>query len=104
MLYRVKKVEYLDGYRLKLKFTNGSIRIVDLSNRLKSAKNLFLDLTDLDYFKQVKCDGYSIIWPNGIDFCPNVLYEMGKPVTETKKKQRKTASVSARRKRSKLKA
>lgn len=27
MLYRVKKVEYLDGYRLKLKFTNGSIRI-----------------------------------------------------------------------------
>ena len=86
-MYRVKKVEYLDGYRLKLTFNNASIRIVDLADELKDAKNLFLDLIDKDYFKKVECDGFSIIWPNGIDFCPDLLYKMGKSVTRAKSKR-----------------
>ena len=77
MLQSVKKVEYLAGYRLKLHFDNGKIKIVNLEERLKNAKNLFTRLKDLDYFKKVECDGESIFWPNGIDICPDVLYAMG---------------------------
>jgi hypothetical protein len=79
MLPRVKKVEYIDGYRLKIQFTNGKTKIVDLEGRLKNAKNLFLELKDLEYFKKVECDGYSICWPNGIDYCPDLLYILVPP-------------------------
>jgi len=41
MLPRVKKVAYVDGYRLKIQFTNGKTKIVDLEERLKKAKKIF---------------------------------------------------------------
>lgn len=94
MLARVKKVEYIDGYRLKIQFTNGKTKIVDLEGRLKKAKNLFLDLKDIDYFQKVECDGYSICWPNGIDYCPDLLYSIGEDIqlpTQTRKKPSKVS-------------
>lgn len=72
---RVKKVEYINGYQLKLHFDNGKIKIIDLADELKIAKNKFIDLVSIDYFKKVRCDCSTIIWPNGIDFCPDWLYE-----------------------------
>lgn len=83
---RVKKVEYLDGYRLKLKFDNGKVKVIDLEDELRGAKNNFRDLKDISYFKKVKCDGFSIIWPNDIDFCPNWLYKHAKDIPSTKKR------------------
>lgn len=56
------------------------IKRVDLKPLLKNAKNIFLDLKNIDYFKTVQCDGYSISWPNRIDVCPEVLYDKGKPI------------------------
>ena len=41
MLHIVKKVEYVEGYKLKLKFNDGKIKIVDFEERLKEAKNMF---------------------------------------------------------------
>jgi len=99
MLYRVKKVEYLSGYKLKLQFTNGRIKVVDLEPMLKDAKNMFLQLKDIDYFKMVECDGYSICWPNGIDFCPDLLYKAGKEVIQQKRKRKKDSrALKVRRK------
>ena len=40
-MHRVKKVEHLGGYKLKLQFNNGEIKIVDLEEFLKKAKNKF---------------------------------------------------------------
>ena len=102
MLRRVKKVNYLDGYRLKLQFDNEVIKIVDLEDMLKGAKNMFLQLLDLNYFRKVACDGYSICWPNGIDFCPDLLYRSGKNVTQ-KTKRKKVSRAVKMRKRSKAK-
>ena len=83
MLYIVKKVEYIEGYKLKLHFNDRSVKIVDLEKMLKNAKNMLIPLRDVDYFKKVKCDGTTICWPNGVDFCPDVLYKMGNDLKRT---------------------
>ena len=85
MLHIVKKVEYVEGYKLKLKFNDGKIKIVDFEERLKEAKNMFLPLKNINYFKKVRADGTTIVWPNGLDLCPDVLYEKGKDVKKTSK-------------------
>ena len=104
MLHTVKKVQYLEEYKIKLSFNDKSIKIVDLEKMLKNAKNMFLPLKDIDYFKQVKCDGTTIIWPNGVDLCPDVLYNMGKSVKQPICKPSKRAISSSRRRKSRVKA
>jgi len=98
MLRRVKKVEYLSGYRLRLQFDNGRIKVVDLEGILKNAKNMFLQLVDINYFKKVESDGYSICWPNGIDFCPNLLYRTGKDIVQKPKRRNPSRGIKTRRK------
>lgn len=80
MLQTIIKVEYLDGYRLKLHFKNGEVKIFNMEERLKNAKNMFLPLKDLEFFKQVKCEDGTIVWPNGVDLCPDALYQRSKDV------------------------
>jgi len=45
-------------------------------------------LQETKYFKKVKMDklNYTITWPNGADFCPDVLYESGMEVAPPKKR------------------
>ncbi|MDE3046031.1 MAG: DUF2442 domain-containing protein [Verrucomicrobiota bacterium] len=75
---RIIKVEYVSGYKLKLTFSDKTIKIVDLEEKVKHGKRIFLPLKDLDYFKQVAVDDcqLSICWPNGADICPDTLYQM----------------------------
>jgi hypothetical protein len=87
MLHTVKKAEYLNGYKIKLYFDNRKIKIVNLENMLRKAKNMLLPLTKLDYFKQVQCDGITIYWPNGVDLCPDMLYKMGEELTPSPRKR-----------------
>lgn len=77
-MHRVKKVEYVEGYKLRLTFGDRVVKIVDLKSYL--TQGVFLPLKDIECFKQVFIDGHSIAWPNEADFCPDVLYEIGKTV------------------------
>ena len=81
---RIKKVEYLNGYKLKLLFSDKITKIVDIEPIIKKSKGLFHPLMDVEYFKKVSLDDVqyplSICWPNGEDLCPDVLYEMGEEV------------------------
>ena len=90
MLHIIKKVEYIEGYKLKLFFNDSKIKIVDFEDKLKEAKNMFLPLKEIEYFKKVKADGTTIVWPNGLDLCPDVLYETGKEIPKKKSAQAKT--------------
>ncbi|MFA6916482.1 MAG: DUF2442 domain-containing protein [Parachlamydiales bacterium] len=83
MLHAVKKVEYIKDYKLKLTFRNKDVKIVDLKDELWGL--MFEPLVNIEYFQQVKIDGSTIAWPNGADFCPDVLYEIGKEVKENKR-------------------
>jgi hypothetical protein len=94
-----KKVEYIDGYGLRLHFDDRSIKVVDLENMLKRAKNMLLPLKDLEYFKKVLCDGFSICWPNGVDFCPDVLYSMGRKMARPSRRKRPSSRPKSRRRR-----
>lgn len=72
----VKDVEYLDNYRLLVKFADEKIKIVDLEDRLKG--EYFEPLKDIEEFKKVYPDGLSITWENGLDISPEFLYTIGK--------------------------
>ena|SRR3989338_7478986 len=95
---RVIQVEYVGEYKLKLTFGNKEIKIVDLAEKIKNAKGMFLPLSDVEFFKKVAVDDcqLSIFWPNGADICPDVLYAMGSSIPR-RKRARKNLSVVGRR-------
>lgn len=91
---KITKVEYVSEHKLKLTFGNNEVKIVDLADKIKHAKGIFLPLKDLEFFKKVTIDdcGLSICWPNGADICPDVLYEMGQTVRNKKSTKKKSPS------------
>ena len=98
MLHTVKKADYVEGYKLKLVFNDGCVKIVNLENMIKNAKNMFIPLMNLDYFKKVKCDGITISWPNGVDLCPDVLYGIGKNLKQSTSKRRPSRTIKSQKK------
>lgn len=86
---RVKQVEYVNEYKLKLLFSDKKTKIVDLAEIIKKGGYYFDPLKDIEFFKQVSLDDeeypLSIRWPNEADLCPDVLYEMGVDIPEEKK-------------------
>jgi len=79
-LPRITSVEPLEGFRLRLAFTDGLIREVDLSDDLWG--QVAEPLQDPDYFCQVRVDNElgTVVWPNGYDLDPDVLHGDYKPV------------------------
>ncbi len=74
-LVRIRSVETLTGYRVRLGFTDGSLREVDLERYLHGP--IFEAIrSDPQVFRSVKVDKRmgTIVWPNGADIDPDVLY------------------------------
>jgi hypothetical protein len=71
---RITAVEPLDGFRLRLTFTDGLVREVDLSQDLWGM--MAEPLQDPAYFRQVRVDPElgTVVWPNGYDLDPDVLH------------------------------
>lgn len=74
---RVKTVEPLDDYKLKLLFTNGEIKVFDVAPYLE--KGVFAELKDKEYFQQVKVVAGAIEWPREHDFSHDTLFLLSKP-------------------------
>lgn len=83
MFIHVEQVEYLNSYRLRLTFNNQAIVDVDLAQELYG--EIFAPLKDIEYFKQVflNPETNTIKWPNGADFAPEFLYNLGQPTAQT---------------------
>lgn len=77
MFLHVTSATYLGGYRLRLGFNDGTTKDVDLSPELYGT--VFEPLKDTGLFRQVHVnpDTNTIEWPNGADFAPEFLYEIG---------------------------
>jgi hypothetical protein len=99
MLLRIVSVKYLDGYRLNIQFNDNKTKIVDFENWIKSGKGYFLPLKNIEYFKKVKLDkfNYSVCWPNGADFSPDVLYALGRDTKNVTPKGKKRLTTSIMR-------
>jgi hypothetical protein len=84
MFPRVKLVRHVRDHRLELSFTDGTTRELDFRQRIVGRGGVFRELEDIEFFKQVQVDpeAGTIVWPNGADFCPDVLYSLatGKPL------------------------
>ena len=81
-MHYITDAAYVDGYRLKLRFENDEVRIVDLSQHLDGP--MFEPLQDVSYFRQftLNHDIDTVVWPNDADFSPDFLYEIGEPISE----------------------
>jgi hypothetical protein len=71
---RVTSVDVLGHYKLRLRFSDGSARDVDLTGELRGP--VFEPLADPGYFAQVRVDDQlgTVVWPNGADLDPLVLH------------------------------
>jgi len=75
MLEDVVAARAVGDYRLRLRFEDGVEGVVDLAPLL-SFQGVFGPLRDTAYFAQVRVDPElgTVVWPNGADLDPDVLY------------------------------
>jgi hypothetical protein len=62
----------LDGYRLWLKYADGTEGEVDLSDL--AGRGIFRVWSDRKTFEAVTIDGGAVVWPGEMDLCPDALY------------------------------
>jgi hypothetical protein len=84
MIHAVKEIKEVAPFYLTLRFNTGETLKVDLEDQLQqwatSPTSKFRELLNQQYFASVKLNQEieTIYWDNGIDFCPDVLYTLGK--------------------------
>ena len=69
-------VKVLNNYELEITFENNEKRKFDVKPYFKFKQ--FEKLKDINMFKTVKIAGLSIEWKNGVDICPDELYNNSK--------------------------
>ncbi|MBZ0169819.1 hypothetical protein MELA_02554 [Candidatus Methylomirabilis lanthanidiphila] len=77
-LIRIRAVEPLEGFRLRLYLTNDAV--IDRDIRPLMSGRIFEDLLqDPQRFREVRAEGGTVVWSNGADLCPDVLIWGGPP-------------------------
>jgi len=73
-MVRIKRAKYLCDFVVEFTFSDGSTREIDLERYLWGP--VFELVRQPDYFRRFKVDRLSgtIVWPNGADIDPDVLY------------------------------
>ncbi len=76
MFPRIVNVQYLQDYKLELTFSDGIRGLIDFKKKIVGRGGVFQPLEDLNFFRQVRVDSEvgTIVWPNDVDFDPDVLY------------------------------
>jgi hypothetical protein len=69
---RVKSVKPAADYRLKITFSNGEKGVYDCRPLLDFG--VFQELRDDAYFRQVRAENGTVVWPHEQDICPDTLY------------------------------
>lgn len=72
MLY-VTSAEYVEGYQIRISFSNGESGVVDLETALWGP--VFEPLKDLRVFRRFKVSDvlHTVCWDNGADFAPEFV-------------------------------
>ncbi len=82
MFLHVLAVSHRQAFTLRIEFSDGSIRDVDLADELEG--EVFEPLRDPAVFRQVKVnpETQTIEWPNGADLAPEFLHQKGTEVAQ----------------------
>ena len=72
----MNSVKHIKEYELEFGFTDGTIARLNFQARVASRGGVFGPFQNVEFFKQVTVDqeAGTLTWPNGVDFCPDVLY------------------------------
>ena len=74
MFLHVIEATHLDGYRVFIRFNDGTIGELDLAESLQGP--IFEPLQDVEFFRSFSIEGHTLTWPNGADFAPEYLHEL----------------------------
>ncbi|HJP90973.1 MAG TPA: DUF2442 domain-containing protein [Pyrinomonadaceae bacterium] len=74
-MIKVTAVKANDDYTLDLRFSDGSVKRFDVKPYLKY--EVFRELKDLSYFKQVTLAFGAVQWPHEQDIAPDTLFLEG---------------------------
>ncbi len=83
-MHFVKEIVHVEPFKIKLRFENDAVREIAFEEKLgswsTSDKSIYKQLLNPDNFIQVKFNEElgTIQWSNGVDFCPDMLYEWSK--------------------------
>ena len=82
MFLHVTDVRLTKDYELRITFSDGVVKEVDLVGELHG--EIFEPIKDPEVFKQVRVntETNTIEWPNGADFAPEFLYEIGREIKQ----------------------
>lgn len=80
MFLHVRRVQPLPGYCLRAEFSDGVVKEIDLAGELHG--EVFEPLRHPEFFRRgsVNPETGTVEWPNGADFAPEFLYEIGREV------------------------
>lgn len=83
MFLHVTDIHYSEAYRFEINFNDGLTKEVDLEQELHG--EVFAPLRDLKVFRQafLNPETGTIEWPNGADFAPEFLHQIGKVVSRS---------------------
>jgi hypothetical protein len=75
MTLRITSAKYIEGYKIYIRFSDGSEGEINFEPELTG--EIFEPLRDISFFKNFSLNHemHTIIWPNGADFAPEFLYE-----------------------------
>jgi hypothetical protein len=92
---RVKAVKPVADYRLRITFANGETGVYDCRPLLEFG--VFRELQDATYFRQVRAEGGTVVWPHEQDICPDTLYQDSrrKPMALAPKRSRQAVGSRA---------
>lgn len=76
MFPRITQVKYLQAYQLGLTFADGSYAEMDFADKIRGRGGVFQPLENVTFFARVQVDAEAgtLVWPNGVDLDPDVLY------------------------------
>lgn len=92
MIHLIKEVVSVEPFKLTLRFNTGETRQVNLEEKLNewatSPQSKFAQLMNYEVFKRVKIDKEfeTVVWENGVDLGPDVLYNLSAENKENSKK------------------
>lgn len=73
----VKVIPQKDFF-LRIQFDNGEEKLFDVKPYIQG--NWFGKLRDEKYFNTVRTDGFTVVWPDGQDLCPDEIYDMSEAI------------------------